>query len=242
MSSVPYRLTESARPAMGLIVLRVDETIEQEFRRCFAPEDARLHVTRVPSGDDLTPDSIGGMETELTTAAALLPPAAGFDVVGYACTSGTAQIGAERVRALVAAGTGTRHVTNPLTAALAAFDDLGLKRVGIVSPYVTSVADSVRLAFIAQGIVVPDMLSFGEEVEARVARIDPQSIADAARALADRCDMDAVFLSCTNLRTYDILPELEAELGLPVLSSNRSLAWHMARLAGMPSDRCRPGR
>ena len=27
--------------------------------------------------------------------------------------------------------------------------------------------------------------------------------------------------------------ELEAELGLPVLSSNRVLAWHMCRLAGI---------
>lgn len=242
MSCFPYRLTERARPAMGLIVLRVDETIEQEFRRYFAPEDARLHITRLPSGDDLTPDSIAGMETDLSAAAALLPPAAGFDVVGYACTSGTAQIGAEKVRALVAAGTRIRHVTNPLTAALAAFDEFGTKRVGIVSPYIPSVADSVRQAFAAQGILVPDVLSFGEEVEARVARIDPQSIADAARALARRCDLDAVFLSCTNLRTYDIAPDLEAELGLPVLSSNRALAWHMSRLAKAPSARCSPER
>jgi maleate isomerase len=81
------------------------------------------------------------------------------------------------------------------------------------------------------------MLSFGEEVEARVARIDPRSTAEAARALAWRGGMDALFLSCTNLRTYDILPALQAELGLPVLSSNQALAWHMARLAGIPCDR-----
>lgn len=241
MAYFPYRLTEDAHPAMGLIVLRVDETIEQEFRRAFAPEDARLHVTRVPSGDELTPDSIAEMEAELAAAAALLPPAASFDVVGYACTSGTAQIGAERVRALISEGTRTRHVTNPLTAALAAFDHFGLRRVGIVSPYIVPVADMVRLAFVARGIVVPNLLSFGEEIEARVARIDPRSIAGAARALANQCDMDAVFLSCTNLRTFDILPELEAELGLPVLSSNQSLAWHMTRLAGIPDRCCRGG-
>lgn len=233
MSDVAYQLLDPTCPAMGLIVLRVDETIEQDFRRYIPPEAARLHVTRVQSGDSLTPDTIAGMETDLCAAAGLLPPSAGFDVVGYACTSGTAQIGPERVRALVAAGTPTRHVTNPLSAALAAFGGRGLGRVGIVSPYVASVAASLRRAFMAEGVEVPEMLSFGEEVEARVARIDPRSIAGAARALAARGGMDAVFLSCTNLQTYDILPELEAELGLPVLSSNQVLAWHMCRLAGI---------
>lgn len=231
MSDFPYDLTPSTLPAMGLIVLRVDETIEQDFRRAITPDAARLHVTRVQSGDDLTPDSIAAMEAQLTAAASLLPPA-GFDVVGYACTSGTAQIGADRVGDLVRAGVQTRHVTNPLTAALAAFADRGVARVGIVSPYVASVAAPLRTAFMDAGIEVTGTVSFGEEVEARVARIDPTSIANAARALAERSPMDAVFLSCTNLRTFDILPVLEAELGMPVFSSNQVLAWHMAQLAG----------
>jgi maleate isomerase len=242
MSAFPYRLLDSTLPVMGLIVLRVDETVEDDFRRYVSPDVARLHVSRVHSGDDLTPDSIAGMEGGLTAAAALLPPAAAFDVVGYACTSATAQIGAESVHALVASGTSTRTVTDPLTAALAAINHLGLGRVGIVSPYVPSVAEPLRRAFVAKGIAVPDTLSFGEEIEARVARIDPKSIAEAARALAGRCSLDGLFLSCTNLRTFDILPMLEAELGLPVLSSNQVLAWHMTRLAGVHVDRCVPGR
>lgn len=236
MPSFPYRLAPPVGPAMGLIVLRVDETIEGDFRRYFAPDAVRLHVTRVFSGDDLTPGSIAGMERGLTDAAALLPPAAKFDVVGYACTSGTALIGAAKVAALVSAGTSARQVTNPLTAATAAMDRLGLARVGIVSPYRAEVAEPLRRAFVGQGIDVPDTLSFGEAEEARVARIAPASIAEAARALAGRSRLDGLFLSCTNLRTFDLLAALEAELGLPVLSSNQVLAWHMAHLAGLPFD------
>lgn len=236
MTTFPYRLVESPLPAMGLIVLRVDETIETEFRSFLPPDVARLYVTRVQSGDDLTPDSIAGMEANLGTAASLLPSAGGYDVVGYACTSGTAQIGEESVRDLVTAGVKTRHVTNPLTAALAAFENFGLTRVGIVSPYVASVAEPLRATFVSRGIAIPDMLSFGEEVEARVARIDPQSIVEAARALAGRSEMDAVFLSCTNLRTHDILAPLTEELGIPVLSSNQVLAWHMFCLAGIVAE------
>lgn len=242
MSSFPYRLVENAVPALGLIILRVDETIESDFRRYIPPDAARVHVSRVHSGDDLTPASIAEMESGLTAATALLPPAAGFEVVGYACTSGTALIGADNVHTLIMSGTTTRNVTDPLTAALAAFDHLGLRRVGIVSPYLPSVAEPLRMAFVARGIAVPESLSFGEEVEARVARIDPHSIAEAARALAGRSRLDGLFLSCTNLRTFDILPALEAELGLPVLSSNQVLAWHMTRLAGTPCYGCTTSR
>ncbi|WP_407492476.1 Asp/Glu racemase [Pseudooceanicola sp. MF1-13] len=233
MAQFPYQLTESPLPAMGLIVLQVDETIEQDFRRAIAPDAAQLYVTRVPSGEELTPETIAGMEAQLSAAAALLPPAVEFDVIGYACTSGTAQIGADRVRDLVTTGARAAHVTNPLTAALAAFEDRDLQRIGIVSPYVDAVADSLRSAVQSHGVQVPDMLSFGEEVEARVARIDPRSIIEGARSLAARAEMEAIFLSCTNLQTYDILDTIEDELGLPVFSSNQVLSWHMKRLAGM---------
>ena len=70
-------------------------------------------------------------------------------------------------------------------------------------------------------------------MDARVARIDPSSLVEAARVLAERSDMDAVFLSCTNLQTLDVIEGLEAELNLPVLSSNQVLGWHMAQLAGV---------
>ncbi len=235
MSAFPYTLQQDDLPRLGLIVLQVDETIEQDFRRLFPPHIARLHVTRVPSGAELTPDTIAAMERALPDAARLLPAAQALDVVGYACTSGTTLIGAGRVRELVTRAAGTRAVTDPLTAALAQCHSLGVARLGIISPYIASVAEPIRAAFEAGGIAVPDTLSFGEQVEARVARIAPASIAEAARALVRRSKLDAVFLSCTNLRTLDILAPLTQELGLPVLSSNQCLAAHMAALAGIAS-------
>lgn len=231
MTAFPYTLKEDNLPRLGLIVLQVDEAIEQDFRHLFPPHLARLHITRVPSGAELTPDSIAEMERALPDASRLLPAAQPLDVVGYACTSGTTLIGAERVRELVTCATQTNAVTDPLTAALVQCRSLGLARVGIISPYIASVADRIRAAFEEAGVTVPDTLSFGEQVEAKVARIAPRSIADAARVLAQRSMLDAVFLSCTNLRTLDILAPLTQELGLPVLSSNQCLAAHMAALA-----------
>ena len=232
--TAPYTTTEPTTPALGLIVLRVDETIEREFRTLLPADAARLHVSRIQSGDELTPDSIHDMGDRLTDAAALLPAAAGFDVIGYACTSATAQLGANSIRNRIAAGIGTRTVPDQLTAVLAQIASIGLFRVGVISPYAPQVTAPLLAAFAGAGITVPDTLSFNESTEARVARIDPAATFAAAERLAARTPMDGLFLSCTNLQTLPILRPLQTALGIPVLSSNHALAWHMAQLAGVP--------
>ena len=243
MAHFPFELTGSiGARTLGLIVLQQDETLEQDFRRLFGAQDVAVYVSRVPSGEDVTPDTLAAMEATLPAAAQLLPPAAPFDVVGYGCTSGTTMIGAEKVAELVCRGVGEVAVSDPLTAALAACSTLGLRSIGMVTPYIDSVSVPVRRAFEAAGIAVPRTVSFGEAGEARVARIDPASIRAAALEVGTSDDVDGVFLSCTNLRTLDVIAEVEEALSKPVLSSNQALAWHMARLAGAPVADDAPGK
>lgn len=229
-----------SKATLGLVVLQADETLEQDFRRLFPDRDIAIYISRIPSGDELSADSISAMEAELPRGAGLLPRAVRFDAVGYGCTSGTTLIGAQAVARMLREGVETPMVTDPLTAALAALRALGVQRLGLVTPYVESIAAPVRDAFAAAGFAVGESLTFGEEVEARVARIAPASIKAAARAASKGAE--AVFLSCTNLRTLDIIEELEAELGIPILSSNQVLAWHMALAAAAPLAKDAPGR
>lgn len=231
MTSFPHALDPVPTGRMGLIVLQADETIEDDFRRLL-PASARLLVSRVPSGAELTPETIGRMAEDLPAAAALFPRCAAFASVGYACTSGTALIGAERVATLVRQGCPAEAVRNPLDAALAACEALGARRIGLVSPYTADIAARLQALFEAAGLTVPAAISFGEEIEAHVARISAASQVEAARAAA-RTGVDAVFLSCTNLRTLDLIGPLEAELGMPVFGSNLALARQMARDAGV---------
>lgn len=241
---LPYTITDpiGTKATLGLIVLQVDETIEHDFRRVFRDPEIALYVSRIPSGAELTPDSIGQMEIDLPRATGLLPQASPFDVVGYACTSGTTLIGADRVAKLVASNIQTNAVTNPLSASINALRKVGARSVGIVSPYIETVAEPLRAALEAAKFSVPSTASFGESVEARVARIAPASIFDAALEVGKTPGVDAVFLSCTNLRTLDIIEELEAVLKIPVISSNQALAWHMAQSAGLSMSDFAPGR
>jgi len=243
MRHYPYRLTGpiGSVATLGLIALQVDETIEQDFRRLFPSRTVAIYVNRIPSGEDLTPASIAQMGRDLPAAAALLPQSAAFDAVAYGCTSGTTLIGVDRVRTLVQGAVNTRHVAQPLSATLAAFAALEVSAIGLVSPYIDTVAGPMRQTFEAAGYAVPAMVSFGEEVEANVARIDPASIYAAALEVGSNPEVGAVFLSCTNLRTLDIITDLEQRLGKPVVSSNQALAWHMARLSGAPLAADAPG-
>lgn len=234
MRNFPYRLTGpiGSNATLGLITLQVDETIEQDFRRLFVARDVALYVSRLPSGAELTPETIAQMERDLPAAAALLPQAAKFDAVAYGCTSGTTLIGPQRVAELVSSAVQTRHVAQPLTATLMGFAALEVASIGLVSPYIDSVSGPMRQTFEHAGIQVPAMVSFGEEREQNVARIDPASIHAAALEVGADAKVGAVFLSCTNLRTLDIIEDLEQRLGKPVVSSNQALAWHMAQLSG----------
>lgn len=241
MSSFPYK-TLSARPAtLGLVVLQSDETIECDFRRLL-PNAVELFVSRVPSGLRVSSETLAEMESHLTAAASLFPRGRTLDAVGFGCTSGAAEIGPDRIADQVRAGVPARRVTEPVSALVAACRDLKIRKLAFLSPYVQSVSERLRIALAEHGVETPVFGTFAEPEEAKVARIDATSLRNAATALAVGSDVDAIFLSCTNLKTLDVIEPLERAVGLPVLSSNQVLAWHMLSLANSPAAHEPPGQ
>lgn len=217
-------------PAIGLIALQADETIEQDFRRVF-DWSTLIYVTRVPSAVEVSSDTLQEMAATLPAAARLFPTPVVFAAVGYGCTSGAAQIGAGKVAALIREGVTSPEVTEPVSALQNACAALGISRLGFLSPYVAEVSERLIATLEEGGITCPVFGSFDEGNETTVAHISAQSTYNAALALAKKGGIDALFLSCTNLRTLDVIAKLEAETGLPVLSSNQVLAWDLARRA-----------
>ena len=221
----------------GLIVLQSDETLEYEFAQVFSKPEWSLHTSRVKSGDEVTVETLAEMENDLTGAAGLFPKSARYDVVGYGCTSGTSVIGAKRIADLVRLGCHTTHVTEPVSALVAACKAMGVKRLAFLSPYIGEVSQTLRQVLVEQGLDITVFGSFQEQLEENVARITPSSVVSASQKLVSEQNVDALFLSCTNLQSFSIVEELEQSLQCPVLSSNLVLAWHMMTLAGICSHR-----
>jgi len=233
MTTFSYDLDQSTTPTLGMVVLQTDERIESDMRQLLSP-DINLHITRIPSGATVTTDTLSQMENDLPAAAALLPRAAKFAAVGYGCTSGTSVIGAPRIAELVRGSCETTHVSEPVSALIAACKHLGITRIAFLSPYVEHVSQALRDTLAVAGIQTPVFGSFDEASEERVVRIATQSTRDSAIAL-NTDDVDVVFLSCTNLNTLPVIEQIEAAINKPVLSSNQVLAWHMSQLAGIPT-------
>ena len=222
---------ENSPPPMGLIVLRVDETIEGEFREAFRTSKNQIFVTRIPSGLEVTAKTLSSMEDHISTSAKLLPKSREFSVIGYGCTSASAIIGSEKISDLIKSGCSTREVTNPLLAATEYAKHLGVTKLALLSPYIEEVNTPLRKAFKTNGLSTEAFGTFGEGQEEKVARISESSTIEAAITLGQDPSTEAVFISCTNLRTFNCLDKIANKIDKPVFSSNQSLAWHMKKLS-----------
>ncbi|MDC3129533.1 Asp/Glu racemase [Paracoccaceae bacterium] len=222
---------ENCPSPMGLIVLQVDETIEGEFREAFRKSKNQIFVTRIPSGLEVTAQTLTSMEQHITTSAKLLPQSREFSVIGYGCTSASAIIGSEKISELIKSGCHTRKVTNPLLSATEYAKNIGVTKLALLSPYIEEVNTPLRKAFETNGLSTEAFGTFGEGKEEKVARISERSTIEAAINLGQKESVEAVFISCTNLRTFNCLDKIANEINKPVFSSNQSLAWHMKKLS-----------
>lgn len=222
---------ENSPPPMGLIVLQVDETIESDFREAFRTSKNQIFVTRIPSGLEVTAKTLSSMEHHISASAKLLPQSREFSVIGYGCTSASAIIGSEKISDLIKSGCSTREVTNPLLAATEYAKHLGVTKLALLSPYIEEVNTPLRKAFEINGLSTEAFGTFGEGQEEKVARISESSTIGAAITLGQDPSTEAVFISCTNLRTFNCLDKISNKIDKPVFSSNQSLAWHMKKLS-----------
>lgn len=232
MTAFSYSLipAQAARPVIGMIVLQADETLESDLRRSFSPEECDILVARIASDTEVSTDSLSAMEGRLTQTASLFPAGLKLDAVGYGCTSATSVIGPQKVHDLIRAGCGCGTITEPVTALLHACRKRGISNIAFLSPYVESVSVRLREVLTAGGLASPVFGSFDEAEEAKVARIDEQSLFDAAVELASAEAAEGIFLSCTNLKTLDVLPRIEEATGKPAFSSNSVLIEHLREL------------
>ncbi len=222
------------RAALGLIVLATDYTIEHEWRFVLNRlPGVALYQSRILNDPQITPETLRAMEPRITACTEVLLPGADLNVVAYGCTSASMAIGEEKVFENIRAARPGVACTTPITAAFAAFRAFGARRIGVLTPYRADVNEIVADYIRARGFEVPVFGSFNEEDDGVVAAITPASIrAGVERIIAER-DVDAVFVSCTSVRLAESAAALEAEIGIPLTSSNHAMAWHALRLAGI---------
>ncbi|MCU1400453.1 MAG: Asp/Glu racemase [Acidimicrobiales bacterium] len=233
---LPYEHDAGLAPVgrIGLVMLASDHTIEAEMHALVdRVPGLGLFGNRIRNEDQITPDTLRAMAPRITATVDEILPGGHLDVVAFACTSATMAIGEEGVFERIRAARPGVACTTPITGALAAFAALGVRRVGVLTPYRTDVNEIVAAYLTARGIEVPVFGSFNEESDAAVSTISPASVRSGVLRLLETEPVEAVFVSCTSVRLAQHVAELEQEVGLPVTSSNLAMAWHAIRLAGV---------
>ena len=229
LTGFPFEVEKNNSKKLGLVVLQADETIENELRTII-PHHCDIYHSRIPSAPEVTPKTLKKMMKDLPNSIELFPSEISLDVIGYACTSGATIIGPDKVKSIINKRYEGMKVTDPISSVCEAIKALDVKKIGFVSPYVESVSREMREFLASRGFDVKSLISFEQGSESVVASIKQSDTLKAVVEAATH-DVDAIFVSCTNLKTFAMLDQAEAIIGKPVLSSNQVLAWSMLRMA-----------
>ncbi len=225
---------QSDGPRIGLLALVTDPTSERDCRRLVTDAEAAFYVNRVPYANPLNEANLRAMQPHLETAAQGILPGERLDALVFACTSASALIGDDTVRAtLETARPGVATVT-PTAGAAAGFRALGIERIAVLAPYSHAVSTALAEYFdAALGVSVTTLQYLGYDDDRAIARIPTDWLVDTATTLAaSDPDAEALFVSCTALRAAQIVPRLEAATGKAVVTSNQAMIWHSLRLTG----------
>lgn len=214
------------------VVAPFDFALDRELWR-WVPEDVSLYLTRLPFFT--TPMTVemavacGDRKAVRRATRDVLTPEPG--VVAYACTSGSFVDGAagEVVlrRSMVDAGAPAACTTSG--ALIDALALLGVTRISVATPYVQPVTDRL-VGFLAE-YGVRTVACEGLGLLGNIWRVRHEEVVEIVNA-ADHADAEALFISCTNLPTYDLIEGLEAALGKPVITANQVTMWAALRALG----------
>lgn len=222
------------RPQRGVgVVAPFDFALDRELWR-WVPDDVSLHLTRTPFVPVEVSLDLARLVSEHETLgeAVRALTAVSPEVVAYACTSGSFVGGIAGERAMCAAmsAAGALPALTTSGALLEALAELGARRVALVTPYTVSVTRALEEYVAQAGARVTGCAYMG--LTRHIWRVPYRDVVDMARRAARPGTADALFLSCTNLPTYDVIPQLEAELRMPVISANQVTMWAALRRLG----------
>jgi maleate cis-trans isomerase len=212
---------------LGIIVPSWNTVMEYEMQR-MGGEGVSIHSQRIRHNAD-TEENLAWLSSQAPVAAELLAHAR-VNAICHGCTgSGFLKTPEEdlELAAELERGTGIPSVTSS-SAIVAALHILGAKKVSVASPYEPWLNEKLRAYLEAAGFEVVAIKGLATQAHGSVTT-------DTVKALALevlRPQTEAVFISCSNLQTLDIIEAVERESGRPVVTSNQAAMWGTLRRIG----------
>lgn len=212
---------------LGIIVPSWNTVMEYELQR-MGGDAVSLHSQRIRHTAD-TEDNLAWLTTQAPAAAELLSHAK-VAAICYGCTASGFLKTPDQDLAVAAALTDKTGIPTVTSSAsiVAGLRTLGAKRVSVASPYEPWLNEKLRIYLEAAGFDIVAMKGLGTQAHGSVTT-------DTVKALALevlRPETEAIFISCSNFRTLDIIETVERESGKPVVTSNQAALWGTLRSIG----------
>jgi maleate isomerase len=223
------------RARLGMLLPSGNAAAEAQFN-AMLPHGVSLHTTRLKLTGS-SDEELLAMADRAEEGASLLADAC-VDLILFHCTAVTTW-DAEMDRALperITKATGV-PATATSRALMAAFRALDVRKVVMVTPYIESI-NRREVAFLeSHQISVLNAVGLNIPLARDMISVEPGEWYRLVRANA-HTDADAYFISCTAVRSLEVIEDLERDLGRPVVTSNQVAAWHALRTMGLQD---RPG-
>jgi maleate isomerase len=218
------------RGRIGLLVPSVNTVVEPEGC-ALLPEGFAVYATRMRNSRS-DADDMAQMCAHVDRGVDELL-SANVDVIAFACTAGSffeGTDGEETLRERLRGGSRIEAVTTA-GAVAGALRALDAQRVAMVTPYIPEL-NELEVKFLeGWGFDVVSQAGMGILTAFDIGVVP---LAETYRFAREHVDAgaDALFISCTNLRTMDVIQALEEDLGIPVVTSNQATYWQCLRALG----------
>jgi maleate isomerase len=216
------------------VIAPFDLALERELWR-WVPSEVSLHLARTPYEPVPVSLEMAQLFSEKRHLIAATRDVKDLEpeVIAYLCTSGSFVNGvlAEEELRKVIIDAGAPDAVTTSGALAEVLTALGLRRISVVTPYYADLTARLHdfLAELGVETVASEHLGLG----AGIWKVSYRTIAEHL-LLADRPDAEALFVSCTNLPTYDLIEPIEEALGKPVLTANQLTMWACLRRMDLP--------
>ena len=219
--------TSRGRGRIGVLVPFTNTNLEADVP-LLRPEGVSMHFARLGGYDvDEVPDSkqMAGLGSAPLDEPLKLLLGTRPDVIVYGCTSATLAHGPSFDRDL-AKKISTLSNAATVTAAGAlvyALNKLNIRRVGFTSPYVSELNDRAISFLSESGIETVSRHDVDAELgNHEQGNLSPDAVIELGKQ-ADSPEAEAIVLSCTDMRSVEVIERLEAILDKPVISSNQAM-------------------
>jgi maleate isomerase len=215
---------------IGLIIPSSNRLTEPQFNT-YLPAGVGVHVTRLRMAGKFR-KPLNELERPLTEAAEALSDVKP-DVIVFHCTANSMENGLAHEKAIVdlverASGCPTMTTAQAITQA---FDNCGIKKLVLISPYVKA-TNQLEMSYLAEtGYTVVHELGLALDSHA-YGSVTPEEWEKVVKENT-RAEADGYFLSCTNTRMIEAVPDLERDLGKPVINSNQATIWACLKKLGI---------